>query len=98
MTILTFVIVLLIAVGIGLYSRIGAGKSTADFLVGGRSFGSVVVFIMLVGEVYSIGTIIGFPGHDASGHFPWVRSAAKCPSSFPTYQGTSSPPTRGHWS
>ena len=62
MTILMFVVVLMIAVGIGLYSRVGAGKSTADFLVGGRSFGSVVVFIMMVGEAYSIGTIIGFPG------------------------------------
>ncbi|WP_113718239.1 sodium:solute symporter family protein [Arthrobacter dokdonensis] len=62
MTIAMFVVVLLLAVAIGLYSRVGAGKSTADFLVGGRSFGSVVVFIMVVGEVYSIGTIIGFPG------------------------------------
>ncbi len=62
MTIVAFVVVLLFAVGIGLYSRVGAGKSTADFLVGGRSFGSIVVFIMVVGEVYSIGTIIGFPG------------------------------------
>ncbi|WP_129658757.1 sodium:solute symporter family protein [Rothia uropygialis] len=62
MTIVMFVVVLLLAVAIGLYSRVGAGKSTADFMVGGRSFGSVMVFIMVVGEVYSIGTIIGFPG------------------------------------
>ncbi|MDN5653779.1 MAG: sodium:solute symporter family protein [Kocuria sp.] len=62
MTIAMFVLVLLIAVGLGLYSRVGAGSSTSDFMVGGRSFGSIVIFIMVVGEVYSIGTIIGFPG------------------------------------
>lgn len=74
MTIVAFVIVLLVAVGIGLYSRVGAGTSAADFLVGGRSFGSIVVFIMVVGEVYSIGTIIGFPGGvyaDGAGFAVW---------------------------
>lgn len=74
MTIVAFVVVLLVAVGIGLYSRVGAGTSTADFLVGGRSFGSIVVFIMVVGEVYSIGTIIGFPGGvyaDGAGFAVW---------------------------
>lgn len=62
MTTFTFALVLVAATGIGLYSRIGMGKKTEDFLVGGRSFGVVLTFVLGVGETYSIGTIIGFPG------------------------------------
>ncbi|GGG69141.1 sodium:solute symporter [Kocuria dechangensis] len=59
--VITFGLVLVIAMALGLYSRKGV-KSTEDFLVGGRSFGSLLLFILVVGEVYSIGTVIGFPG------------------------------------
>lgn len=62
MIIATFSLVLLVALGLGIYSRKGAGKSSADFLVGGRKFGGILLYILVVGEVYSIGTIIGFPG------------------------------------
>jgi len=62
MIVVTFVLVLLVALGLGIYSRRGAGKTTADFLVGGRKFGGILLFILVVGEVYSIGTVIGFPG------------------------------------
>ncbi|WP_153733400.1 sodium:solute symporter family protein [Sporosarcina obsidiansis] len=33
-----------------------------DYLVGGRSFNGFILFFLAIGEVYSIGTIIGFPG------------------------------------
>jgi Na+/proline symporter len=57
----SFSLVLLAAMALGLFSRRGV-KSTSDFLVGGRSFGGLLLFILVVGEVYSIGTVIGFPG------------------------------------
>lgn len=62
MTVLTFSIVLLLALGAGVLSRRGARKNIDDFLVGSRSFGPLLVFVLSVGEVYSIGTLIGFPG------------------------------------
>lgn len=61
MAAITFALVLVAAVALGVYSRRGM-KTTEDFLVGGRSFGGVLLFILVVGEVYSIGTVIGFPG------------------------------------
>lgn len=59
-----------IFIGIIIFSLILAissrGKSkkgdAGDYLVGGRSFGGIILFFLAVGEVYSIGTIIGFPG------------------------------------
>lgn len=62
MIIVTFALVLLLALGAGLWSRRGASGSIGDFLVGSRSFGGLLVFVLAVGEVYSIGTLIGFPG------------------------------------
>lgn len=62
MIIVTFSVVLGVTLAFGIYSKRGAGKSTADFLVAGRKFGGVLLYILIVGEVYSIGTIIRFPG------------------------------------
>ncbi|MET3721896.1 sodium:solute symporter family protein [Arthrobacter sp. UYEF21] len=56
-----FVLVLVLAMALGIYSKRGV-KTTEDFLVGGRSFGGLLLFILVVGEVYSIGTVVGFPG------------------------------------
>lgn len=61
MAIVTFAFVLILAMALGLYSRKGV-KTTEDYLVGGRQFGPILLFILVVGEVYSIGTVIGFPG------------------------------------
>ena len=58
----TFTLVLLLALGAGVLSRRGSKKEISDYLVGGRSFGPVLVFILGAGEAYSIGTLIGFPG------------------------------------
>lgn len=59
-----------IFIGVLIFSLILAvlskGKSkkdnVADYLVGGRSFNGFILFFLAIGEVYSIGTIIGFPG------------------------------------
>src|ERR687884_1003422 len=33
-----------------------------EYLVGGRSFSGVLLFFLAVGEIYSIGTMVGLPG------------------------------------
>ncbi|KAA0023443.1 sodium:solute symporter family protein [Antrihabitans cavernicola] len=58
----TFTLVLVLALGAGFLSRRGAKKEIADYLIGGRTFGPILVFILGAGETYSIGTLIGFPG------------------------------------
>ena len=62
MIVLTFSLVMLLALGAGILSRRGAKADIGDYLVGSRSFGGLLVFVLAVGEVYSIGTLIGFPG------------------------------------
>lgn len=39
----------------------GSDRGISDFLVGGRTFPAWLVYFLAVGEVYSIGTMIGFP-------------------------------------
>ena len=41
--------------------RSGGRSGISDFLVGGRSFPAWLVYFLAVGEVYSIGTMIGLP-------------------------------------
>lgn len=62
MIVVTFALVMLVALGAGVWSRRGASTDIGDFLVGSRSFGGLLVFVLAVGEIYSIGTLIGFPG------------------------------------
>ncbi|MGW4332041.1 sodium:solute symporter family protein [Rhodococcus koreensis] len=62
MTAAFFTLVLILALGAGVLSRRGSKKEISDYLVGGRSFGPLLVFILGAGEAYSIGTLIGFPG------------------------------------
>jgi len=37
-------------------------KSSHDYFVASRQFGGLLVFFLTAGEIYSIGTMIGFPG------------------------------------
>ena len=56
-------IVILITIGVSIYANHGHSRSNiSEFLVGGRSFPAWLVFFLAVGEVYSIGTLLGFPG------------------------------------
>ncbi|MDW3682048.1 sodium:solute symporter family protein [Cupriavidus sp. CV2] len=44
-------------------SRKGHGaQSVHDFFVASRQFGAALVFFLAAGEIYSIGTMVGFPG------------------------------------
>lgn len=38
------------------------GQSMHDFFVASRQFGAYLVFFLTAGEIYSIGTMVGFPG------------------------------------
>lgn len=62
MLVAIFAGVMLLSVALAVW----AGRSTerggiSDFLVGGRSFPAWLIYFLAVGEVYSIGTMIGFP-------------------------------------
>ncbi|KGR78060.1 sodium:solute symporter family protein [Ureibacillus manganicus] len=58
-----FIGIIIFSIVLALGSRGKSKKGDAgDYLVGGRSFGGIILFFLAVGEVYSIGTIIGFPG------------------------------------
>lgn len=63
MTLATFALIMAVALGLGIASRRGVKKvDMEDYLVAGRSFGAILLFVLAVGEVYSIGTMVGFPG------------------------------------
>ncbi|MBR8645157.1 hypothetical protein KEH51_15855 [[Brevibacterium] frigoritolerans] len=63
MAAIVFGSIILLSIGIALNSRGGKGKiGVEEYLVGGRSFGGILLFFLAVGEIYSIGTMIGFPG------------------------------------
>lgn len=62
MILLTFSLVLGAALAAGIMSRRSSTTDIDDYLVGGRSFGPLLVFILGAGEAYSIGTLLGFPG------------------------------------
>ncbi|MGE7837506.1 sodium:solute symporter family protein [Viridibacillus arvi] len=58
-----FISVLIFSLILAVLSKGKAKKGdVADYLVGGRSFNGFILFFLAIGEVYSIGTIIGFPG------------------------------------
>jgi len=61
----TFIFVALILFSLYLAFASKRGHDVSDlksFLIASRQFGSAMLFFLAVGEVYSIGTMIGFPG------------------------------------
>ncbi len=61
--IIVLVIIMVLSLLVALWSRRGRNVNKLDeFMVGGRSFGPFLLYFLLVGETYSIGTMIGFPG------------------------------------
>lgn len=57
-----FLGVLLLSLGVALWSRRGHGRqNAADFFVASGQFGSLLFFFLAVGETYSVATILGFP-------------------------------------
>lgn len=58
-----FISIILFSLLLALMVNRNAKKGdVADFLVGGRSFGVIILFFLAVGEIYSVATVIGLPG------------------------------------
>ncbi|HBQ85305.1 MAG TPA: symporter [Syntrophomonas sp.] len=63
MAIVVFIGILVLSLVIALFARKGAiGSSMDDVMVASGSFGAFLMFFVAVGEIYSIGTMIGVPG------------------------------------
>ncbi len=63
MAVLIFISIIAISLWLALGANRHAKKGdVADFFVGGRSFGVIILFFLAVGEVYSVATVIGLPG------------------------------------
>ncbi|QNU37588.1 hypothetical protein IC801_18140 [Geobacillus sp. 44B] len=55
--------IMCLSIAIALYARRGKDVLNVEqYLVGGRSFSGILFFFLAVGEIYTIGTMIGFPG------------------------------------
>lgn len=63
MALFVFVLILAASLVIALLSKKGAiGSSMNDVMVASGGFGAFLIFFVSVGEIYSIGTMIGAPG------------------------------------
>lgn len=61
MATVVFFCIILFSVWLALRPR-AAARSAQDYFVASRQFGGLLVFFLTAGEIYSIGTMIGFPG------------------------------------
>ncbi|MGB8957069.1 MAG: sodium:solute symporter family protein [Tumebacillaceae bacterium] len=52
----------LIALGLGLRARRGQNMNLEQWTVGGRSFGGLLVFLLMTGEIYTTFTLLGSSG------------------------------------
>ncbi|MHB1630331.1 MAG: sodium:solute symporter family protein [Bacilli bacterium] len=63
MTAFVFAVIILLSLYFAFRSRRGHDVSNIEeYLVAGRSFSGLLLFFLAVGEIYSIGTLIGLPG------------------------------------
>ena len=51
-----------LAIGLGLYARLGREMGLEQWTVGGRGFGTALVFLLMAGEIYSTFTFLGGAG------------------------------------
>ncbi|WP_457104267.1 sodium:solute symporter family protein [Methylobacterium sp. P5_C11] len=51
-----------LAIGLGLYARMGREMGLEQWTVGGRGFGTVLVFLLMAGEIYTTFTFLGGSG------------------------------------
>ena len=51
-----------LAIGLGLYARRGRTMKLEEWSVGGRSFGTLFVFLLMAGEIYTTFTLLGGSG------------------------------------
>jgi SSS family solute:Na+ symporter len=63
MSTVVFLGLILFSLYLAIRSKKGHGaQSVHDFFVASRQFGAYLVFFLAAGEIYSIGTMVGFPG------------------------------------
>lgn len=63
MALFVFALILILSIVIAILSKKGAiGSSMSDVMTASGSFGAFLIFFVSVGEIYSIGTMIGAPG------------------------------------
>ncbi|WP_322050596.1 sodium:solute symporter family protein [Paraburkholderia bannensis] len=63
MALIVFGIFILMSIVLALRAKAGGtSKSVHDFFVASGQFGSRLLFVLAAGEIYSIGTMVGFPG------------------------------------
>ncbi len=51
-----------LAIGLGLYARLGREMGLEQWTVGGRGFGTALVFLLMAGEIYTTFTFLGGSG------------------------------------
>ncbi|MGX9981391.1 sodium:solute symporter [Methylobacterium fujisawaense] len=51
-----------LAIGLGLYARLGREMGLEQWTVGGRGFGTTLVFLLMAGEIYTTFTFLGGSG------------------------------------
>lgn len=60
------ILFLLAAFGLGVWSKRGKEMNLEQWTVGGRGFGSIFVFLLLAGEIYTTFTFLGASGYSYS--------------------------------
>ena len=62
MSTVVFALIIVGSLVLALAARSRARAGVGDYVVGGRSFGGLLLIVLAVGEIYSVGTLIAFPG------------------------------------
>ena len=82
---------LALAIGLALRARRGRDMDLEQWTVGGRGFGTLFVFLLMAGEIYSTFTFLGGAGHNvpffnylSDVTDPASLSARACPRRGPT--------------
>lgn len=52
----------IISLGLGLMARKGRTMSLEEYSIGGRKFGTIFVFLLMAGEIYTTSTLLGISG------------------------------------
>jgi SSS family solute:Na+ symporter len=55
--------VVLCAIGLGIFGARGRLKTPLEFMVGGRSFGALLLWLLMAGEIYTSFTFLGAAGY-----------------------------------
>ena len=55
-------VIVIVTIGVGLYGVRNVRMNPQEFIVGGRSFGALLIWILLAGEIYTTFTFLGAAG------------------------------------